>query len=165
MSVSIRTWANDDLEALVKYADNKNIFDNMSDGFPHPYTVDAGLKFIGRANNDDPVKIFAILYNNEVVGSIGIFPDSDIYRKNAAIAYWIAEPYWGKGIAPAAIKLIVEYGFATFDIDRVYAKPFGRNKGSRRALEKAGFTHEATLKNTVLKNGLYLDEAIYSLRK
>ncbi len=164
MHVAIRKWTMADLESLVKYADNKKISDNLADGFPHPYTIEDGKTFIEKVSQEDPTKIFAVLADDQVVGSIGIFPDTDIHRKNAAVAYWIAEPYWGKGIALQAIRLILDYASKTFDITRVYAKPYGRNPNSHRVLEKAGFTLEATLHEAIFKNGEYLDELIYSRR-
>lgn len=165
MTVSLRPWTLGDLENLVRYADNKHIADHLTDAFPSPYTREEGLKFINRVSREKPLKIAAILADNNVVGSIGIFPDTDIYRKNAAIAYWVAEPHWGKGIAPQAIRLMVIYAFQTFDIHRIYAKPFGHNHNSQRALEKAGFTLEATLNKTIYKNGQWFDEKIYAIRR
>lgn len=66
---------------------------------------------------------------------------------------------------PKAISEIVNYGFGTFDIVRIFARPFSTNKGSQRVLEKAGFEREATLKKALYKNGEYLDEIIYSKLK
>lgn len=165
MNIAIRKWTISDLENLQKYANNKNISDNLADAFPNPYTNEDAVKFLERVSNDNPTKIFAITLDNQAIGSIGFFPDSDIHRKNAALAYWIAEPFWGKGVAPKAIKLILEYGFKNFDVVRAYAKPFGRNLNSHRVLEKSGFSLEATLKRSIYKNGQFLDELIYSITK
>jgi RimJ/RimL family protein N-acetyltransferase len=59
----------------------------------------------------------------------------------------------------------VEYGFETFDITRIFARPFSTNTASHRVLEKAGFVCEARLKNAVYKNGEYMDELIYVIIK
>lgn len=163
--VELRQWTHADLPLLVAYANNRNIYNNMTDAFPHPYTEADGLRFIDRALADLPAKLFAIQLEGELVGSIGLFPETDIYRTNAAIAYWVAEPFHGKGIATDAIRLMVKYGFETFDINRIYAKPFSRNKASHQVLEKAGFVLEAILEKTVLKNDEFLDEHIYAIRR
>ena len=165
MSVAIRKWELTDIDNLVRYANNNKISDNLTDAFPFPYTKEFGLAFIKKVSADDPVKVFAITLNNEAIGSIGIFPDQDIYRKNGAIAYWIAESYWRKGIATAAIKQVLNYGFDELGLTRIYARPFGTNTGSQRVLEKAGFKLEATIQGAVFKNGEYLDEKIYGIRK
>lgn len=165
MDITIRKWQPDDIDGLVQYANNRNISDNLADAFPFPYTKEFGQKFIGRVANEMPTKIFAIIAEDNAIGSVGVFPDADIHRKNAVIAYWVAEPYWGKGVATKAIQLIVEYGFKTFDVTRIYAKPFGGNIGSHKALGHAGFVREAVLKGAIYKNGNYLDEYIYSLTR
>jgi [ribosomal protein S5]-alanine N-acetyltransferase len=165
MNITLRKWESEDLEWLVKYANNKNISDTLSDAFPSPYTHNDGLKFLERANASEPTRMFAIVWNSELAGSVGIFPESDYHRKNAAVAYWVAEPLWGNGIASEAIRQIVAYGFRAFDITRVYAQPFGNNKASHRALEKAGFYLEAVISKSVFKNGVYQDEYIFSQRR
>lgn len=68
---------------------------------------------------------------------------------------------WGNGIVPQAIGEIVEYGFKTFDIVRIYARPFSTNQASQRVLEKAGFTCEARHKKALYKNGEFMDELVY----
>ena len=137
----------------------------MMDTFPHPYTKEAGIKFIDMVNKMIPQQVFAIEVDGIASGSIGIFPQTDIRKKNAELGYWLAEPLWGNGIIPKAIVEIVEYGFKTFDINRIFAIPYHINIGSQKALEKAGFTLEVRLEKTLIKNGENLDELIYSIRK
>lgn len=71
MNIEIRKWTDNDLENLQKYANNKNISDNLADAFPSPYTNEAAVKFLERVSNDTPTKIFAITLDNQAVGSIG----------------------------------------------------------------------------------------------
>ena len=163
--VSIRPWKFDEVEYLVKYANNKNISDNLTDAFPFPYTIEDGIKFITTYINDNPARAFAIRINGKPIGSIGVFPQTDIHRLNAEMGYWIAEEYWGMGIVTKAVKLIIEYGFNTFDINRIFARPFSTNIASQRVLEKAGMNLEARLYKTVIKNGEFKDELIYGIRK
>jgi len=162
---SLRPWTLDDLPNLVQYANNFEIAKNLMDRFPHPYTEEAGRKFISMAMQDNPTCIFAIDVNGEAVGAIGLHPQMDVYRKNAEMGYWLAQPYWGQGIMPQAVKQMVDYGFRSFDITRIFARPYGPNIGSQRVLEKAGFRLEARLEKTMFKNGEFLDELIYAVRK
>ena len=60
---------------------------------------------------------------------------------------------------------MVNYGFKTFDITRIFARTFDTNFKSQRVLEKVGFTLEAELKETFYKNGTVYDELIYAVRK
>jgi len=162
IEIELRKWNDADLDSLVKYANNINVAKWLTNGFPHPYTLEDGKTFLSMVANDNPTKVFAIEVNGEAVGSIGIFPQTDIHEKNAEVGYWLAEEYWGQGITPKAIEKIVEYGFQTFDIVRVFARPFSTNLSSHRVLEKAGFTLEAVHKKALFKNGEYMDEFIYT---
>jgi len=165
MEIVLRRWALSDLDNMVKYANNFNIAKYLTNQFPHPYTYEDGKNYIEMVMMDDPLKVFAIEVDGEAVGSIGIFPQSDIHSKNAEISYWLAEDFWGRGIMTEAVRQIVKYGFDTFDVNRIFARPFGINKGSQRVLEKAGFTLEARFEKTLCKYDEYMDELIYAIRK
>lgn len=164
MNFTLRPWTVDDLESLVKYANNSKIAKNLTDKFPSPYTIENGKFFIESATKKSPPNILAIDVNNEAVGGIGIHPQSDIHCKNAELGYWLAEPFWGNGIITKAITQMIEYGFKNWDINRIFARPFETNIASQRVLEKAGFILEGRFKKTLFKNGEYLDELVYAAR-
>ena len=165
MEFKLRPWKTTDRESLVQHANNWNISKNMTDLFPFPYTLENADKFIEMASKDEPTRFFAIEINHEAVGGIGLHPQSDIQRMNAELGYWLSETYWGNGIIPKAIHEIVEYGFSNFDINRIFARPFGTNLASQKVLEKCGFLFEAKIKNGLIKNGMLVDELIYCVRK
>jgi len=165
MNFTLRPFKDTDLTSLVKYANNYNIAKFLTNQFPHPYTDEDGRKFISSVSNNNPANVFAVVVNEEAAGAIGIFPQSDIHEKNAEMGYWLAEPFWGKGIITRAIEQIVEYGFKTFDISMIFSRPFSSNPASQRVLEKAGFVCEAQLKNAIYKKGSYFDELIYTKRR
>ncbi len=165
MDLKLRSWELSDLASLVKYANNPKIAANMTDAFPSPYTEDSGRAFITMAQKGGSICLMAIEVEEEAVGGIGIHLQSDIMRKNAELGYWLAEPFWGKGIMSQAVKKMVEHAFNTFDINRIYARPFGTNKASQRVLEKSGFKLEARIEKNIFKKGEYLDELIYAIRR
>lgn len=165
MDFELRNWKEDDIESLVKHADNFNVARYMTDAFSHPYTRETGLSFIAFANKDNPVHIFAIDVNKNAVGGIGIHPQNDILRKNAELGYWLAEPYWGKGIMTNAVTQMIHFAFANYDIQRIFARPFGNNGASQKVLQKAGFKFENKFEKTIFKNGEYLDELFYAIRR
>ncbi len=141
----------------------------MTNSFLHPYARENGEKFIAFVTANDPVHISAIDIEGEAVGGIGLHPQADIQCKNAELGYWLAESFWGKGIIKEAIKQITVVGFKTFDITRIFARPFGTNTASQKALEKAGFTLEARsdsyrIEKTFFKNGIFEDELVYGIR-
>ncbi len=165
MNFELRPWSINDLDSLVKNANNFKIAKFMTDGFPHPYTNENGIAFIEFATKDDPIHIFAIDINGEASGGIGIHPQTDIHRKNAELGYWLAEKYWGNGIITKAITEMVKFAFDTYEIERIFARPFGTNIPSQRVLEKSGFILEGKFEKTLFKTGEYLDELIYAIRR
>ena len=161
MDFKLRKWGNSDLENLVEHANNLNIAKWLTNQFPFPYTNEDGKNYLNLIEKDNPTKVFAIEVEGKAVGSIGIFPQSDIHKKSAEIGYWLSEQYWRNGIMSKAVQEVVKYGFETFDIVRIFARPFSTNIGSQKVLEKAGFELEARLKQALYKNSEYLDELIY----
>ncbi len=165
MEFKLRPWRLGDLDSLVKYANNWNVAKNMTDRFPHPYTESKGIEYIEFATKDSPIHMFAIEVNREAVGGIGVFLHEDIQRKNAELGYWLAEPFWGNNIMARAVDQMVDFAFKTYDIDRLFARPFGTNLASQRVLEKAGFRFEAKIINGFYKDGKFVDELIYAVRR
>ena len=165
MDFRLRPWNISDLPSLVAHANNFNVARFMTDLFPHPYTEESGRGFIAFATKDDPIHIFAIEVDGEAAGGIGIHPQQDIMRKNAELGYWLGEKFWGNGIVTRAIPQMVDFAFRTYDITRVFARPFGNNPASHRVLEKCGFRLEARIAGNIIKNGEILDELIYAIRR
>ncbi|MDP4094994.1 MAG: GNAT family protein [Bacillota bacterium] len=162
----LREWQDSDAERLADIADNKKIYDNLRDGFPHPYSLEDAKRYISFVkSNSSSSLILAIEIDGLIAGNIGAFFKDDVYRKNVEIGYFLAEEYWGKGIISMAIRELSKYVFDNYDIIRIYAEPFARNTGSRRALEKAGFSPEALMRCNVIKNGIIEDSCIYALLK
>ena len=106
---------------------------------------------------------FGITVDDKAVGSIGVFRQDNIHRQTAELGYYIAEEYWGLGIITEAIEQICAYVFCNSDIIRIFAEPFAYNAASCRALEKAGFQFEGTLRSNAEKNGEVIDMKMYSL--
>jgi ribosomal-protein-alanine N-acetyltransferase len=164
MLFTLRPWTSDDLSSLVQYANNVEIARYLIDMFPHPYTVADGQAYLEFATSLAG-NIFAIDVAGQAVGSIALHLQSDIHRKNAELGFWLAQPFWGQGIITQAVRQIVAYGFQAFDITRIFARPFGTNRASQRVLEKAGFALEAQFTQTLFKNGEFLDEWVYGVRR
>jgi ribosomal-protein-alanine N-acetyltransferase len=98
MDFKLRPWTMADVEILPRHASNFNIAKFMTDRFPHPYTTDDAKAFIEMATQDDPIHIFAIDINGQGVGGIGIHPQQDVFKKNAELGYWLAEPFWRQAL-------------------------------------------------------------------
>ena len=163
--VSIREWKIEDAPDLAVALNNKKIHDNLRDGLPFPYTESDAADFIHLMLNaeSDTQYAFAITYGDKVIGSIGVFRKDNVHRLTAELGYYIAEPYWGKGITTKAVQLICDYVFANTDIIRIFAVPFAANIASCRVLEKVGFQVEGILRQNAFKNGQILDMKMYAI--
>ena len=122
MPVTIRQWTWDDLDSLVLHANNINIWNNLRNYFPHPYTEQNGEEWLEKVIGVEPFINMAIDLDGAAVGGIGIGLNTDVYIMSAEISYWLGEPFWGLGIATEAIRQMVEYTFYYFDIVRIYAE-------------------------------------------
>ena len=142
---------------------NKKIIDNLRDVIPFPYTEYDAENFIYAHENERPILTFAIEYEKNFCGVIGLVRQTDVYRFTAEIGYWIGEPYWNKEIASQAVRLISTYAFNELNLIRIHAGIFEYNNASMRVLEKCGYEKDGIFKKSVIKNGLIWDEHRYSL--
>src|SRR5262245_50979207 len=160
---TLRDWRTGDEESLVRHANNKRIWRNLRDLFPHPYTLEDALHWIRVANPTLPITNFAIVVDGAAVGAIGLVLKDDVFRRSAEIGYWPGEEFWGRGIVTEAVRAVTAYAFATFDICRVYTGVFEWNPASMRVLEKAGYEFECRIKKSVTKDGETIDEFIFAI--
>jgi len=156
--LTLRPFRLEDRDKLAIICNNKKIWDNVRDFLPHPYTEKDASEFIYLCQMEVPQTTFAILYRGELAGCIGLVPQTDVYRLGAELGYWIGEPFWGKGIATEAVKMITGYGFQQLGLKRIHSGVFDFNKASRRVLEKSGFKLEGIFERSVVKNGRICDE-------
>ncbi|MBC7896058.1 MAG: GNAT family N-acetyltransferase [Cytophagaceae bacterium] len=160
--LTIRSWRVDDAESLAPLANNYSVWRNLRDRFPHPYTADDARAYIERTLARTPQLHYAIALEDAPIGSIGVIPGEDIYRKAAEFGYWLGEPYWGRGFASEAIVGFSDWAFGAFDLVRLNALVFTWNPASARALEKGGFVLEATSRCAAIKEGKTVDEWLYA---
>jgi len=160
---SIRSYRKNDLESLVRHANDREIWINLRDRFPYPYTRDDARAWLQFAARMRPETNFAITVADEAVGGIGIELQQDVARRSAEIGYWLGQEFWGQGIATAALRAMTDWAFANFDLCRLYAAVFAWNPASARVLEKAGYTLEGRLRKSVYKDGKMTDQLLYAL--
>jgi len=161
----IRPYRASDREAVVHLANNWHVARNMRNRFPHPYShadADAWLAFLGTQN---PLTNFAIEVGGEYAGGIGLTLESDVFYRCAEIGYWLGEPFWGGGIATAAVRAFTKFAFDNFDLLRIFANVFAWNPASGRVLEKAGYVREGVMRQCVCKLGEVTDAFLYAITR
>ena len=164
MEIKLREWSFADAPELARLANNRKIWDNARDQFPHPYTVRKADEWIAAVLAKKPICNYAITVDGKLAGAIGIVPQEDVSRCSAELGYWVGEPFWNQGVATLAIMQIVPLAWKSNPaLTRIFASVFDFNKASMRALEKSGFTLESVRKKAVIKNGVVGDDYIWVL--
>ena len=161
-SCELRSWEPGDLASLVAHANNRRIWINLRDRFPHPYTNGDGQAFIRASRKMEPETNFAIAVDGAAVGGLGFLLQSDVDRVSAEVGYWLGEPFWGRGITTEALVALTRYAIETHGLTRVFALPFAQNAASCRVLEKAGYILEARLRRSAIKDGVVVDQLQYA---
>ena len=159
--VELRNYHIDISTQFAEYRNNPIIFENVYDRVPNPFTVKDATAFITLQLEIKPALRKLIYWEEHFVGEIGIIMKEDVFRLTAELGYFIGEPFWGKGIASKAIKLMTDYTFENFNIVRIEAGVFEFNKSSMRVLEKNGFHLESIKRYAAIKNGKIIDDYLW----
>jgi len=159
---TIRNFKLTDAESLACYANNRNIWLNLRDGFPNPYTVKDAISFIKTLKKAQNETIFAICKEDICIGSIGFHLQNDVCVKSAEIGYWVAEPFWNQGIASEVLSAVTQYAFENFEIVRLFAYVFEWNSASAHILEKNDYILEGRLKKSIFKDNKLIDSMLYA---
>ena len=158
----VRTWRKSDLEGIVQNANNRRVWLNLRDQFPHPYTRRDGLTFLRHMREREPETVFAIALDGAAIGAIGFVLQKDVDCVSAEVGYWLGEPFWGRGIATEALVAITRQAIEKHGLTRLFAVPFASNVASCRVLEKAGYVLEGRLRRSAIKDGKIVDQLQYA---
>ena len=160
---SLRPWRAGDEASLVVHANDRDVWLNLRDQFPHPYTAGDAEAWVKFASSQAQPTSLAIEVDSDAVGGVSLKLHDDVERVSAEIGYWLGRGYWNRGIMTAAVRALTRYGFEQFSLTRVYAVPFATNVASHRVLEKAGYVREGLLRRSAVKNDIVLDQVLYAM--
>lgn len=159
----LRRFRSDDLEELVELADDADVSANLRDTFPHPYTREDGLRWLGLTTGELRETNFVIEVDGRFAGGIGLQPLSDQSRVTAELGYWLGRTFWGRGLAGAVVGPFVDWAFGRFPgILRIQACVYEGNPASERVLERNGFLREGVLRRSIIKRGRVLDQSVWA---
>lgn len=161
-SCVVRSYRAGDAASLATHANNRKIWLNLRDRFPHPFRESDGAAYISDVLARPKPTSFAITVDDVAIGGISLRLGSDIERLTAELGYWLGEQFWGRGIASDAVRAVTEFGFRELRLMRIFAVPFAHNVASQRVLEKAGYERETLLRAGAIKDGQLLDEYLYA---
>lgn len=154
-----------DRDAFVEYLNDPEIY-RCTFRIPFPYTAADADKFLSiiddtTAKYGHPVNFAIRNAAGALLGGCGF--EGLAYGHKAEIGYWVARPFWGQGIATAAVHAACEFAFAQWKLVRIPAHVFVLNLGSARVLEKNGFQYEGLLRKHLQKGNEFIDCKLYAL--
>lgn len=98
-----------------------------------------------------------------LIGSCG-FHDIDWRSRKAEVGIMIGDKrHWNKGLGTEAMELLLQHGFETLNLHRIYLKVFDNNPRAIRSYEKAGFVVDGRLRETHFREGGYIDDLLMSV--
>jgi ribosomal-protein-alanine N-acetyltransferase len=159
---NLRPFVAADAASVASAANDRRIWLQLRDRFPHPYHLADAHAWINHTTSIDPPQALAIVVDERAVGCVGLELMTDVNRRSAEIGYWLGTAYWGRGIATDAVALVTHWAFDAFGLLRIFAQPFAANVASRRVLEKAGYALEGIMRRSAVKEGEVLDQCIYA---
>jgi diamine N-acetyltransferase len=99
----------------------------------------------------------------KLIGSCGFF-NLDLRNSSSEFGIMIGEKsYWNQGYGTEAVHMLVQLGFNTLNLNRIYLRVLGTNPRAIRAYEKAGFTHEGLQRQAEFRDGRYIDMLVMSI--
>ena len=159
---AIRPWRRDDAAELVRLANDRAVWRNLGDRFPHPYTRKDAKRWLSEGWRSGAEVSFAIDVDGSLAGGMGFkFWADPIFRITSEVGYWLGQEHWGRGTMTRALRAAVPWAFERYDLIRIEAGVLETNPASGRVLEKAGFRLEARLERSVIKDGVVLDRLLY----
>lgn len=137
----LRPWRESDAEALFKYASDPDVGPRA--GWPPHQSVEESLTIIRDVFSGEGMWAVELKETAEAIGCVGYLPASssnlEIDEDQCEIGYWIAKPYWNKGICSEALSAVIDYCFNVKGYSVIWGDYFPENPASGKVMEKCGF--------------------------
>ncbi len=150
-SFLLRPYKDSDVVSLQKNINDKRVARDVSN-IPFPYTIEHAKSWVDMVQDSVTPQSsrvdFVIDVDGEVAGSVAFI---NIDRHKAQVSIWISPHYWRRGLALQALRMLVEFGFETLGLVRIYAYHYTENQKTAGLLEKAGFHFEGVREKEWLK--------------
>ena len=134
---------------------------------PPPTTVEGFERFIMWANRERAAGTYACfaIVPHGMDTAIGIFQVRQIEPAwgTAEWGFAIGSPFWGTGAFADGAKLVLDFAFETIGVHRLEARAAVQNGRGNAALRKLGAVQEGVLRRSFLRNGQYLDQALWAI--
>ncbi len=144
--ICLRAWTEDDAPECYRYA--KDPLVGAIAGWPAHTSIEDSLKVIRDIFMKPEIYAIILKETGLPIGCIGLMMGerSTLTDKpdECEIGYWLGVPYWGQGIMPEAVNLLLRRAFMDLGMNKVWAGYYDGNERSKRVQEKCGFHYIRT---------------------
>ena len=161
VKIRIRKFERTDIPKKVEWINNPE--NNQFLHYDIPICVEKTEKWFDSHLGEDTRYDAVIEADGIPVGTIGLLA---IDWKNSKAEYYIAmgeTDYKGKGVAKEASRLILEYGFRTLGLNRIYLFTEVKNIAAQMLFERVGFLREGIIRQDITSHGKYVDRIAYGI--
>lgn len=160
----LRPFGTADTDAVHQLAGSRDVAAGTF--LPHPMDRQAAHEWVTGRLNDQAAGTsvtFAITLTEslQVIGSIGL--ELLMAHEQGRLSYWLGQAYWNQGYGTEAVSALLDFGFTSLTLHRIYAPHFHTNPASGRVLQKVGMTHEGRLREHYLRFGTRIDVELYGM--
>ena len=160
-------FSRSDTDALVEWLNDRDIYERTL-RIPYPYTAadaERWYAIVEKATkqNAQPVNWAIRDEAGRVIGGIGLEGLVIGETHKANIGYWLAKPYWGRGIMTSAARTVCRHAFESLGLVKIVGHTAWFNDASGRVLLKCGFELEGYLRKHYCKDGKIFDAKVYGL--
>lgn len=145
----LRPWDVSDAADLFKYAQDERI--GPVAGWPAHTSIEESKAIIESVFSKPEVYAVALQENNQAIGCIGLLLGKDsnfsIPEDQGEVAYWIGVPFWGQGLIPEALEVILAHAFENLKLTTLWCGYLEGNEKSKKVQEKRGFIHSHIVEN------------------
>ncbi|NJC48745.1 UNVERIFIED_ORG: RimJ/RimL family protein N-acetyltransferase [Xanthomonas campestris] len=149
----LRRWRQDDLDALLRHANDPLVPRGLSERFPHPYTRADGEAFLAGRVVDLQHPVLAIEIDGQACGTVAVRPGQGERRFSGELGYWIGSAYWGRGWMTRIVGAYVPWAMQTLPLYRVQATVLDTNPASARVLLRNGVVEEGCSRGAIMRPG------------
>jgi RimJ/RimL family protein N-acetyltransferase len=163
--VGLRGVLDDDLATLARWDMDPGRLTTLTNQVTPQSEASARERITQRCANDGDSISFAIVKLDgpaELVGNVSLF-GIQAKDRSAMLGIALGRDFIGRGYGTDAVRVIVGYGFRELGLHRIALGVAPFNQGGIRAYQKAGFTEEGRLRESVFHDGRWYDEILMSV--
>ena len=163
--VALRGVLDDDLATLAQWDMDPGRLTTVADRVAPQSEAAARERIARRCANEGDSLGFAIEKRDGATELIGMISLAGMGPKSrcATVGIGLGRDFLGRGYGSDAMRVIVDYGFRELGLHRIQLGVTSFNPAGIRAYEKAGFTEEGRLRQSVLHDGRWYDEILMSI--